>query len=66
MTAHRTGTAEEWRTARIALLEREKELTRLGDELARERQALPWVPIDKEYVFDTVDGPRTLTELFGG
>jgi predicted dithiol-disulfide oxidoreductase (DUF899 family) len=66
MTDHRTGTAEEWQTARVALLEREKELTRLSDELARERQALPWVPVDKEYVFDTVDGPRTLAELFDG
>jgi predicted dithiol-disulfide oxidoreductase (DUF899 family) len=64
--AHRTGTREEWRAKRIALLRREKELTRLSDELARERQALPWVPVQQDYVFDTVDGPRTLAELFGG
>ncbi|HYF25329.1 MAG TPA: DUF899 domain-containing protein [Baekduia sp.] len=63
---HRTATRDEWRTARLALLQREKELTRLGDELARQRQDLPWVPVDKEYVFDTPDGPATLADLFGG
>ena len=63
---HRIGTRDEWRAARAALLEREKELTRLNDELARERQALPWVPVEKEYVFDSPDGPVTLAELFGG
>lgn len=61
---HRTGTREEWRTARLALLEREKELTRMSDALARERQALPWVPVETEYVFDTPAGRRTLAELF--
>ncbi len=66
MTDHRTGTRAEWRAARVGLLVREKELTRRSDELGRERQALPWVPIDKEYVFETVDGPRTLAELFDG
>jgi predicted dithiol-disulfide oxidoreductase (DUF899 family) len=60
------GTRAEWETARLALLEREKELTRLSDELARQRQALPWVPVDKEYVFDTEHGKRTLAELFDG
>ena len=49
----RTGTREQWREERIALLEREKELTRLSDEIARERQALPWVEVSEEYVFDT-------------
>lgn len=63
---HRTGTREQWRAERVELLAREKELTRLGDELARERQALPWVPIEQEYVFDTPDGARTLAELFDG
>jgi len=63
---HRTGTREQWREARLALLEREKQLTRLGDEVARERQALPWVEITKEYVLDTPDGRRTLAELFDG
>ena len=58
MTKHRTGTREEWRAARLALLEREKELTRLSDELARKRQRLPWVRVDKTYMFDTEEGPR--------
>jgi predicted dithiol-disulfide oxidoreductase (DUF899 family) len=66
MAEHRTGTREEWLEARTALLEREKELTRRSDDLARERQALPWVPVEKEYVFDTNDGPKTLKELFDG
>jgi predicted dithiol-disulfide oxidoreductase (DUF899 family) len=60
------GTRREWDIARRALLDREKELTRLGDELARERRALPWVPVDTEYVFDTEHGPRSLADLFGG
>ncbi|MCU1393914.1 MAG: thioredoxin [Ilumatobacteraceae bacterium] len=60
------GTRSDWDTARRALLVREKELTRLGDALAAERQALPWVPVDKVYTFDTEDGPKTLEELFGG
>jgi predicted dithiol-disulfide oxidoreductase (DUF899 family) len=60
------GTREEWRAARIALLEREKELTRLSDELAQERQELPWVRVEKEYEFDTDEGKKTLAELFDG
>jgi predicted dithiol-disulfide oxidoreductase (DUF899 family) len=60
------GTVEEHLEARLALLEAEKELTRQGDELARRRRALPWVPVDKEYVFDTDEGEKTLPELFGG
>jgi predicted dithiol-disulfide oxidoreductase (DUF899 family) len=63
---HRTATREQWRAERIALLEREKELTRLTDEVARERQALPWVPVERDYVFETPDGRRTLAELFDG
>ena len=66
MTEHSVGTREEWLAARLALLEREKELTRLGDEVTAQRRDLPWVPIEKEYVFDTSDGPRTLAELFDG
>jgi hypothetical protein len=53
MTEHRMGTAVEHLEARLALLEAEKEHTVRGDELARQRQALPWVPVEKEYVFDT-------------
>jgi predicted dithiol-disulfide oxidoreductase (DUF899 family) len=60
------GTREEWRVARLALLEREKELTRLSDELAQIRQALPWVRVEKEYSFDTDGGAKTLAELFDG
>jgi len=66
MTEHKVGTREEWLEARNALLEREKELTRRGDELARERRELPWVRIEKDYSFDTEDGPRRLAELFDG
>ena len=66
MSAHRTGTREQWLAARKGLLAKEKDYTHLGDELARERQALPWVPVEKEYVFQTDDGPKTLAELFDG
>jgi predicted dithiol-disulfide oxidoreductase (DUF899 family) len=66
MTEHRKGTREEWLTARIALLEREKELTRRTDQLARERQELPWVSVEKEYRFETDEGTKTLAELFDG
>ncbi len=60
------GTQAEWDEARRALLVREKELTRMSDALARERLALPWVPVEDTYVFDTEHGPRTLVELFDG
>jgi len=66
MTAHTPGTRDEWLAARERLLAREKEHTRLGDELARERRELPWVPVEKEYRFDTDDGERELGELFDG
>jgi predicted dithiol-disulfide oxidoreductase (DUF899 family) len=66
VTEHRVGTREEWLAARTALLTREKEHTRLGDELARARRELPWVPVEKEYVFDTDEGQKTLTDLFEG
>jgi predicted dithiol-disulfide oxidoreductase (DUF899 family) len=64
MTTHRIGTPEEHLAARLKLLEAEKELTRRGDELARQRRELPWVRVEKEYVFDTVDGEKTLGQLF--
>jgi predicted dithiol-disulfide oxidoreductase (DUF899 family) len=60
------GTREQFDTARRALLEREKALTRLSDEVARERQALPWVPVEVEYEFIAEDGRKTLAELFDG
>ncbi len=66
MTEHRTGNREEWLAARLELLDAEKELTRRGDELARMRAGLPWVEVDKEYRFDTDDGPASLADLFGG
>lgn len=66
MTSHRIGTREEWLAASAELLAREKELTRLGDELARQRRELPWLPVEKEYTLQTEDGPRTLAELFDG
>ena len=60
MTTHMTGTREEWLRARIELLKDEKQHTRQGDELARRRQELPWVRIDKEYRFDAEKGaPRS-------
>src|SRR5437764_14938519 len=66
MTNHRTGTREEWLAARLELLDAEKELTRRGDELARQRQSLPWVPIEKEYRFETDEGGASLADLFRG
>jgi len=66
MTTHPIVSRDEWQAARAALLVREKAHTRLGDDLARQRQELPWIRIDKEYTLRTVDGPRTLTELFRG
>ena len=65
-TGHRIGTRAEWQAEREALLVREKEHTRLGDELARERRALPWVRIERDYRFQTDDGERSLAELFDG
>jgi predicted dithiol-disulfide oxidoreductase (DUF899 family) len=63
---HPIGTREEWLAARLDLLTAEKELTRRSDELACRRQELPWVRIDKEYRFETDDGPATLADLFRG
>jgi predicted dithiol-disulfide oxidoreductase (DUF899 family) len=66
MPEHRTALRAEWEAERAELLTREKELTRLSDELARARRELPWLAIEKQYTFQTADGPRTLAELFGG
>jgi predicted dithiol-disulfide oxidoreductase (DUF899 family) len=66
MTTHMTGTREQWLTERLALLEAEKELTRRGDEVARQRQELPWVRIEKEYRFETDEGSASLADLFRG
>ncbi len=64
MAEHRTGTQEEWQSERDELLKAEKELTRRGDELARKRRELPWVPVEKDYRFDTEEGTKTLADLF--
>ena len=66
MTTHRTATRNEWHDARVQLLKAEKEVTRLNDDVARQRRELPWVRIDKDYVFDTEDGEATLADLFRG
>jgi len=64
MPTHRIATREQWRAERLELLEAEKDLTRRSDELARRRQQLPWVKIEKPYRFDTDDGSATLADLF--
>jgi len=64
--APRIVSKEEWRTARVALLEREKELTAMKDALAAARRALPWVRVEQNYVFDGPNGPVTLSQLFEG
>lgn len=66
MTEHRIGTQEEWQAERDELLKEEKELTRRGDELARKRRELPWVPVEKDYRFETEHGTQSLAELFDG
>jgi predicted dithiol-disulfide oxidoreductase (DUF899 family) len=66
MTDHQVVNREDWAAAREELLAREKEHTRLGDELALKRRELPWVRVDKEYRFDTDQGTRTLADLFDG
>jgi predicted dithiol-disulfide oxidoreductase (DUF899 family) len=66
MTEHSTGTRDEWLEARLDLLKAEKEVTHQSDDLARRRRELPWVRVDKEYVFDTEDGEAKLADLFRG
>ena len=66
MTTHKAGTRTEWLAARVDLLKAEKEHTRRADELARRRQELPWVRIDKPYRFDTDEGSASLADLFRG
>ena len=66
MTDHKVVGREEWQAARDELLQREKEHTRMADELARKRRELPWVPVEKEYSFATADGTKSLADLFDG
>src|SRR5262249_900669 len=64
MTSYRIGTREEWLVARAGLLEREKQLTRMGDELARQRRELPWLPVEKQDTLQTENGAKTPAEPF--
>jgi predicted dithiol-disulfide oxidoreductase (DUF899 family) len=66
MPEHKVGTREEWQEARAALAERENEFAERGTELAQARRELPWVPVEKQYSFETEDGPKTLEDLFEG
>ena len=66
MTTHKIASREEWLAARAALLQREKEHTRMGDELAEQRRELPRLPVEKQYTLQTADGAKTLVELFDG
>jgi predicted dithiol-disulfide oxidoreductase (DUF899 family) len=66
MTHHKIGTQAEWQAARDELLAEEKQLTRRGDELARRRRELPWVPLERDYRFETAARTKTLGELFDG
>ena len=66
MTSHKVVSREEWTVARKELLAKEKEFTRLRDQLSQQRRDLPWVTVEKEYTFDGPDGKETLSELFAG
>ena len=66
MQPHKIVSPEEWTSQRKSLLAKEKELTRLRDKLNAERRDLPWMKVEKTYVFDTPDGKKTLAELFEG
>src|SRR3954471_4099121 len=66
MTDHQVGTQKEWQAGRDELLKEEKELTRRNDELTRKRRELPWVPVEKDYAFETKDGTKPLADLFDG
>ena len=66
MAGHRIGTKEEWQAERDALLKEEKELTRRSDELAAKRRRLPWVPVEKDYRFESEQGTKPLVDLFDG
>lgn len=66
MEPHATVSRDEWLAARTALLAKEKELTRANDELSRQRRALPWVKVEKHYVFEAPGGQQTLADLFDG
>src|ERR671936_313308 len=66
MPEHKVGTREDWHAARVELAKLEAEQAQRGEEIKRRRRDLPWVPVDKEYEFDTEDGKKTLADLFDG
>ncbi len=66
VSTHKVVTRDKWTVARKELLAKEKELTRARDALSEQRRALPWVKVEKQYIFDTIGGKRTLAELFDG
>ncbi len=66
MPDHKIGTREEWQAARDELAQLEAEHAKLGQKVTEQRRQLPWVPVEKEYEFDTEDGKKTLAELFDG
>ena len=66
MSEHKIGTRDEWQAARDELAQLEAEQAKRDEEIKSKRLALPWVPVEKEYVFDTEDGKKTLAELFDG
>src|SRR6202051_4542898 len=66
MDDYKIGTREEWKAARDDLAKLEAEHTKLGAQVTERRRELPWVPVEKEYEFDTEDGKKTLAELFDG
>src|SRR4051794_17019943 len=66
MAQHRVGTQEEWQAERDEVLAKEKGLTRMGDDPAEGRRELPWVEVEKDYMFETTDGTKSLVDLFDG
>ena len=66
MPDHKIGTREEWQAARDELAKLEAEHAELGQKVTKQRRQLPWVPVEKEYQFDTEEGKKTLAELFDG
>jgi predicted dithiol-disulfide oxidoreductase (DUF899 family) len=66
MTTHSTAPRDQWLKARLDLLQAERDLVHRGDALAQQRQALPWVRVDKQYLFDTDEGRASLKDLFKG
>src|SRR5438045_97336 len=66
MSEYKVGSRDEWQAAREELAKLEAEQAQRGEEISRKRRELPWVPVEKQYEFDTEDGKKTLAELFDG